>query len=871
MLPTTTQAETGDPTGDKDQQYAHATSSTRPKGAKTTIADSNTNAPYMPARASVHRIPERCVTKQNLTTTRSRQCEAQQSATVHHSQNNSTALQSAPVHQLQNNSTALQSAGDVQQIHNPNTAHQSAIKYKQKDFQADNKAINYQQTESEFAIKINLGEQDTDHKLFNAKSTTDITSEIDKITKSNANIIDLQEMTEYANQFHQEVLLCFNFAINNYTNKSCKNNNEFYSNYVINNKIQEVKLWEYKDLLELKPTKITPSNILGLMRQAKPGDEYSDVTLLSQDILNAIKAEINIAEWNKLDKLHRITLQEYVLGFADKFESAAFAERYVETTFPTKQVVEDYLQGEIQSKRIVEIPISDLAFFISSRILRLVEKKFLADGTYSHEKQRFVYNNIHANSFMIPPDYLISYKMPDILVLFSNDRFYNELCSSKVLSTRDKLNYYRQWHVSPLNYMFQIIFTSFNNTPKKAYIDLRGRMGGQFSAFHSQRISDLIDHLFFSRTGKYAITIQDDTLILNTSCSEDSIYGSINSSFGLKFNDGKSVSTKKLVNWAGFTINLESHSIVLLKKRLNKMTTKLEFITNSKTVTKRDIAQYLGMLFSARAILLSKQLQLSPVLYCTRKRTQLFCNYYDDKVLDFDKIYDTKVDIHSIMIEEMNLAFSIVKQEANFSDVREGILNDMHKSDETFSNTTIQKQKVPNDIIFSDASDTMAGIAVYVNRTAQFSRKFADFSIFVGSYLFNAHQQTWSINNKELNALVKALYLYIAILDRLNILNTRRMLVCYIDNEAMRSLASSRKVSLRSVRLGVHSKAIFFLELTYNKHINFNYLRVSSEQNKLADILSRRSHTHNTFLEKFDCYRTLIGSEQNLNFLNSLV
>ena len=197
--------------------------------------------------------------------------------------------------------------------------------------------------------------------------------------------------------------------------------------------------------------------------------------------------------WKQMKQIEKITVNEFVKGFSERYTENMRHEKFVEYTDlrSSDDPIAGYINEEIKAGRMLylgnglqAIPFD---YFISCKVIALKEKKFEASGT-EYFKWRFVYNAVKANEFVRCPAQLIGrstasqpqpifepmeFTTPDIEVIFRHEKLYSKLILSRYLSVLDKKNYYRQFHLHPSSWPTSIIVTKNKMTGEtKNFLDL---------------------------------------------------------------------------------------------------------------------------------------------------------------------------------------------------------------------------------------------------------------------------------------------------------------------------------------------------------------------------------------------------------------
>ena len=552
--------------------------------------------------------------------------------------------------------------------------------------------------------------------------------------------------------------------------------------------------------------------------------------------------------WRLLNSFERDTLLYYISGFEDIIKNDEIPLLQPDTSVWNNDI-KLYLDSEISAGRIYPLGRSMPSTRhnpICAKILCIREEKVDMSTGRHFTKNRFVYDNVNANAFIDNLGYLdadrsirFKFRTPTAECLFLHDPLYKRLNSSKQLSCYDKESFYRQFYISPKNWHISIIKTA----NQRFWLDVSGRMGAKNSAIFAQRLSSALDSIFnrgYPNDG-FCITNQDDTFLMNPSCSADETFNEICSMFGLKLNPTKTQLLKSSVEWAGYIFNQVTLTLKLKPKRLQKIKKYTEILNGDGPVKRREVAIYLGTIHSCRPIICGQKFHCNPLLFWLRKTAYLYDPFYTDRSLHAE-FYDEEIKLNSLARFEINLMLEIVMKEVSYDKVRSG-LNDY----------LVAKFEIavpePHNVIFSDASSSMVGFGLLIDGLA--------YSFKMG--LTREQVESWSINLKELFSAVLAVSFYAAIIKPGD---SGKSLILYVDNTTAQSILASRKTSLKSVEIAMCAK---FLELV-SYGLNISIKRCPTDLNLWADTLSRSPNLKDSFnLEKLCPFSLLIGSPNPLS------
>ena len=529
--------------------------------------------------------------------------------------------------------------------------------------------------------------------------------------------------------------------------------------------------------------------------------------------------------WNSLSQFDRDTCYFYLGGFHDVFNDSMVGKVEGETREISQlnANVREYIQDEVKLGRMFgtgkKEPFEE---HICSKIMCIVEPKMDTNGV-AYSKVRKVYNNVVSNSIIEPHGWLckdtpLKFSTPLTDNLFEFNGLYEKLQSASHGSVFDKKDFYRQIWMHPKSWKLSTILTN----DKRYWVDTNGRMGSRSSAIYAQRVSNLIDKLYNLLGLGFALTNQDDTLILGSSKLGDEKFCLICQKMGIVLNAKKSQFSTTVVTWCGYTLDLLNKSLQVKVARISKMKKWLQEVKELKFVKRRKFAQILGMFYSCRLVLFGLGVGASPAMFYTRKISSLYQQYYTEEELKND-IYEVLIPVKEISLSEITFMIKMLKVNVKFGNIR--------RNYGKFMAMGYNVKILTKDCGFSDASDSSFGFGLLIN----INGKVKCFSF---AKRFNSIQSKWSINVKEAYSLVMMKMYYLVMLEHFGCKGEKRAVTIYTDNNTTLSIASKQRVGLRSVELGVISKLIFALDLYYG-NIQWYYNRVSTELNRWSDALSR--------------------------------
>ena len=559
--------------------------------------------------------------------------------------------------------------------------------------------------------------------------------------------------------------------------------------------------------------------------------------------------------YDKLNLFDRKIIEKLVVGFNERI-NYPLIEQYGNNNFLEKPNKKDnskilqYLKMEMDLNRVRKVPLSDLPrfpnnTFYSCRIIPVEEIK-LKNGV-PYVRDRFVINAVKSNELVLPPFTIPNAELPRKFfttpspeVLFTNDKLFIELITSKFVTIYDRQNFYRQWRTDPCFWPASIQ-TSFDSVGNLEYwLDISGRMGNKYSAHVAQSIVSLIDKIFaLLQKDSVCLTNQDDSIIFNSTHQTAQLYRSINETLGFTFNETKTqfqVSTN--ATWCGYTFNLITKTIKIKEKRLAKFESKLQQILQNGHASRRDFARLIGMIWSSRLLFFGRRVLLNPALFFVRKTSKIFKNYVDEVELK-NREWDFKVQTNDLLLNELKCCAEVMRSEVPIWNVRKGFQNYLQLQRKTLSTKNHQIQ------IHSDASLSKAGVGIVINGKGYSFR-----------HNFNQSYLDQSINFKEFWAVI--LGYFMALIFRYVFLPKEKEVnfVFMIDNRCAELIALSRKAAAKNAELSVLSKCLCELERCFND-CNVDFCRISTDENLWADCISR-SNEHQLDLENFSLLDGLV-------------
>lgn len=535
--------------------------------------------------------------------------------------------------------------------------------------------------------------------------------------------------------------------------------------------------------------------------------------------------------WNQLDSNDKFALRSVIHGFRDNYNHSALAKisPIVQKTsvVDAKNKINEYIQREIDNLRICDHgEASPFTNFVSTRVLELEEAKNI-DGK-SYTKLRYVYDNGDSNEFcsdILWTDEFTpgNFTTATIEKIFTNEEYFTALMKSSCFSVVDRSDYYRSWYVSPLSWPFAQIAAD-DGSSTKFLTDLRGRMGAVMSSLHAQLLTNLIDRLAKCLFPQCVIvSVQDDSLIFQPSNAINEKYLEINRLFSLGINERKLKIAESKVEFLGYVLDAELKTIRLKEKRIKKFERLLDDLMAKEFTTKRHYAKILGCIYSANIIFLANNIKLNPHLFFTRKISQIFVNFVKNKDL-VSKEYDSKVRKNQLSVCELLAVRDFMRLSANFVSVKKSLA--VYK---TFGKEI--KQFWEYDLkIWTDASDLLMGVCFL------FENQYYSFAI---NYVGDESNQ--SIMFRESLAFLYGKWYAVLFLRNSGKLMSKKKLRCamFQDNNAFLALALGHKCSLKSIEISLIMKISSFIDAVVHPLLIFNYFRITSEQNIIADHLSR--------------------------------
>ena len=618
------------------------------------------------------------------------------------------------------------------------------------------------------------------------------------------------------------------------------------------------QLFNLDKLLNLPSVDLVNCDLKTVYANFMAGDKFSVVSNdLRKDICNLVRPY-----YDKLDNFDKKIIEKLIIGFDENINYSLIDsngnKNFIEK--PNKKdnkKILQYLNSESESKRVRKVEFSDIPrfkndTFYSCRIIPVDEIKF-KNGIPFH-RDRFVINAVKSNELVLPPFNLQNsilpqkfFTTPSPEIIFTHDKLFFDLLSSKKVTIYDRQSFYRQWKTAP-SFWPASVQTSFNEKGDLDYwVDVCGRMGNKYSAHVAQGIVSVIDKIFgYAQKDSVCITNQDDSLILKSTEQSALLYRQINEKMGFTFNESKTqfnVSTN--ATWCGYTFNLVTKTIKIKQKRISKFEAKLHEILTNKFVSRRDFARIIGMIWSSRLLFFGRRVLINPALYFVRKTSKIFKNYVNEVDLK-EKEWDHKVETNDLLKNELLSCAEIMKSEIPLWNVRNGFKNYLRIQQKVLST------KIHHIQIHSDASLSKAGVGLLLNGKA-----------FSFRYNFNRQYLDQSINFKEFFAVLLGYflaiifrYLFLPNLDQVNLL-------FLIDNTCAENIAISRKAAAKNAELSVLSKCLCDLERSFGDCVA-DFVRIKTEENRWADAISR-SNCNQLDIEKIsillDAFSFMLGSK----------
>lgn len=590
-------------------------------------------------------------------------------------------------------------------------------------------------------------------------------------------------------------------------------------------------------------------NIEKIIRMRKPG-KIPTFNKKFQEILMTVKPF-----WENLAYVHKDTAICMIVGFIEKQNLVGIKLNEQKRIFQTTESrqIRDYVKTELKNQRLIQIDKPETIFEKNEIIM----SRCLAIKKPEKDSYRFVYDNTPCNKFILPIGVFqngpISFTTPSIETILLSPLYLAQLQRSRSLQIYDATDYYRQiytdrsaWNLS----MFQL-------TTGETYLDVTSRMGHTNSSVSAQRVSDLKDWLF-NNSGPYAgtsLTNQDDTIIMDSNEFSGQKFRHFADNLGIKINESKN-QAGPVVTWCGYDIDVAKQTIRIRKKRILKLERVAEEIVGSNMVKRKMIAVLLGSIHSCRPIILGQWKFTSPLLFFTRKSTYLFQNVYEEKIMD-SSWYQEEVIVNEYMKNEIVEAVNLVTKEVEIGKAARGL--------DTYLNIGLEQNLVYDqcNLVFSDASDLYWGVTIKIG--ANFFSFSGEFEKFV--------EQNWSIYVKEYYACVaaKILFLFVTMVQVKGPIHVKT--VHFIDNTGAKAVLQSRKVSLKSLEIGILAKFNQLLSDRLNER-HWSYEFIDSESNRWADYCSREGvnavcNVTEVFREMcpFVCLLSGVFSFGNINFL----
>ena len=643
-----------------------------------------------------------------------------------------------------------------------------------------------------------------------------------------------------------------------YSSKFSKRNFQPFSDNII--WFDQQQILDLDQLSVLPVADLASCDLSSIYSQSKKGKQFCIIDVnLRRKIINFIRPF-----YEDLNAFDKKLIEKLVIGFSENINYEVLSSfgnnNWIEkpSKKDNKKVLE-YLRAEEDLKRVRPISFSSIPRFpannfFSCRIIPIAETKF-KDGK-PYQKDRFVINACRSNLLVKPPfvhekqenlpERYFSTPSPESL--FTHDHLFFNLVQSKHVSVFDRASFYRQWRMSA-PFWPAAIQTSLNQDGSiKYWLDYSGRMGNKFSAHVAQSIVTMVDKIFsLHQSESFAITNQDDSLLLQSTFKSAEIYRLINESLGISFNEEKTQLMATSATWCGFTFCLTTKTVSLKQKRLEKFRKKLQEILSKDLVTRREIARILGMIWSGRLLFFGSRILLNPALYFTRKSSKIFRNYVEEEELK-NKEWDTEIEVNNLLKNELLCCSKVMDMQVPMWNVREGFRN----------HHQIKEAKLPSKSfdmeVHSDASADAAGIGLKVDGQA-----------FSFHYKFSRQTSGLSINVKELDALIMGYF--VAIIYKKIFMGSRKMVnvVFFVDNRCAEMIALSRKAAAKNGELSVLAKSLCDLERTFSD-VRPSFMRIDTVANTWADKISRSTQPQMDFKQissLLDALWLILGSRSS--------
>lgn len=559
------------------------------------------------------------------------------------------------------------------------------------------------------------------------------------------------------------------------------------------------------------------------------GDSGSTIfTFQNKDVIDFI-CQVFDKSFDSLPIIQRDLIWSMLIGCKDFIDQEALKKTKV-TQF--SRDIDDYLKKECELGRIIELKSRPSHDFIACSVFSILESKFEA-GVY-YEKVRYVNNNVLSNECLLPIAENLSYTFPTAESIFRIEFLFDKLWNSKRLTKLDRSDYFRLWFTHPSAWPLAIIANKGDKGATSFFLDIRGRMGHTYASAYSQGFSFLADLCFndhSSTSDPFSVTLQDDTLILQSNAESYEKASKINSNFGFALNHRKSEINQIKVKWSGYHFNAQRKILTLPMTKIDKLRTQIEAILQSDSSTRRAYCSILSKFYSARLIIGGNGQNLSSILFLTRKHCRCDSKwFYTEKILAEEYYNELVKKPESFDIRlELALAISLLASEACFQKIRDNIdfITEPvpHKDD-----PRVYIDMTRDVLVFSDAAAVGLGGWIYC--------PWLDIS-FAYSETFSVELQAESINFKELYALAKMLHLtHLILWQRFTKSSEQKIrIITCVDNETARAIAVKQRVNLKSVMIAKVAK--FLTSLSLISSFDHHYLRISSEENGVADFLSR--------------------------------
>ena len=537
--------------------------------------------------------------------------------------------------------------------------------------------------------------------------------------------------------------------------------------------------------------------------------------------------------WKILPKHIKLACWLLIIGYNDNI-----SEPDIKYTLSEETDCEEFINQELTEKRIIQMHKQIYKRYMASKYFKIETEKFLPDGT-KYLKKRYVCNMVKVNSILPECATQLKYNFPNCEFLFSDYNIYTRLMDSNYYSVLDKVDFYRQIHSIPNA-------TNIIKFQNKSYLDLRVKQGHRYASAVAQAISHLIDHTFNQENlNIYTCSIQDDSIFLhqqkNTIKTQiitvEKLYNH-NLKFGFKCNKLKTQFMQKSCTWCGYTLNAKTKMLKVPDKKISELEELAYNLLYEKKNSRRMYAKYLGKIYAYRLIGYGLAISLASLTIKTRryifKNTSNFYNelhtllFFKSQIIDkYQEFFDEELDNNFIeLADEFKFTLSLIKRNVTYQNIRKNIFT-LNTLNPLLSYETINKL---TSRIYTDASLTGYGIIAFTGN---------EWYAINFTFSLDCILMKQPINTKELFALVIAM-LFASFLDDYNqINNSTSNWILFIDNECSKQIAISRKAKLHSHIICNLAESINKLQLAINPQ--FYYARITSDMNKLADILSRKN------------------------------